>query len=582
MAKLRDLVSGAATFLAVLCQTTSASAAVADDVAQDPVKLTGYGSFTGTTLNSTISGHALPAPVDAWLGIDYATQPTGPARRFRPVGPPKPFTGVRAASAYGKACIQDAAALDVDSQDEACLYLNVFRTAGVARTEKLPVLVWVHGGAFVAGSYRMFDGASFAASSTEPVVVVNFHYRLGALGSLPSRLFRDEGLLNLGLRDQRELLTFVQRHISSFGGDPDRVTLGGQSAGAHSVGIHYSHNYAGEEEEKPLFARVIHQSGSVTARSFPNATDPLCVEQMNQFMSHLGCPQDDKNKNNNGSDDAATLECLRTADVGAIRSATVAVYSAFYAALTWPFQPTQGGPLFEKYGSVSGREGTFHRVPSLNTHVTNEGNGFVPGDLETDAQFLDYFRNSLPELTEADISLLRDLYPDPVSDPSSPYHRVDFPGKGAQFSRLATAWGDYAYICPVQETAHVAASVAGLATWKARFDTNSSFPAWQGIPHSADAQYAWDEPSAQHRDVARLYHGYFSSFVASGDPNKHRHPGSPAWPAYEPAAGDGSGASALQLVVRPGSNGTRPERDDRRSEQCLYWRDPERAARLHK
>lgn len=261
-------------------------------VTKQTVSLEGYGKFTGTTINSTYSGYALPKPVDAWLGIDYATQPIGDGR-FKPVDWPAPFYGIKAATTYGKACIQDPSTVAAETQSEACLSFNVYRPRGVPLDKKLPVLVWIHGGSFNGGSWKSFDGAAFVAASKAPIIAVTFHYRIGALGFLPSELFEQEGLLNLGVRDQHFFLkNFVQKHIGSFGGDPKSVTLGGRSAGAHSVGIHYFHNYE-DDAGQPYFARAIHQSGSVTARTFPNATYPLYAQQFQTFVDYLSCPTED-------------------------------------------------------------------------------------------------------------------------------------------------------------------------------------------------------------------------------------------------------------------------------------------------
>ncbi|KAL2113923.1 hypothetical protein VUR80DRAFT_1776 [Thermomyces stellatus] len=543
-------------FAAAALQATLALASC-----QNPVNLRGYGSFCGTEINTTLSGNALPAPVDAWLGIDYATQPVG-GRRFTPPSPPAAFEGVKNADKYGKLCIQDASDPDGKPQDEACLNFNVFRTKGPSMSAKLPVLVWIHGGAFNTGGYTSFDGASFAASSAEPIVVVNFHYRLNSLGFLPSALFEEEGLLNLGLRDQHFFLEFVQEHIASFGGDPDSVTIGGRSAGGHSVGMHYFHNY-GENAGKPLFARAIHQSGSVTSRAFPNATYPLYVKQMDEYMDYLGCPQDDNE---------AALKCLREADVNDIRDISTSIYNKYDPPLTWPFQPTQGGPLLEKFGSQSGQDGTFFHVPTITSTTTDEGKFYVPGDLETNEEFLDFLHNISPALNGTDLKLLEALYPDPAADAGSPFANSP---NSTQFDRIAAAWSDYAYICPGQETAHVASS-AGVPTWKLRFDTNDSWPAWQGIPHTADTKYTWDEPTVQYPKISHVYHAYLASFVVSGDPNKHRYPGSPEWPTYQP----GQDTPGSQLVVNPDKTGV--ELDDNRAEACLYWRSFERAPRLNK
>lgn len=530
------------------------------------ITLDGYGEFTGTVINTTFSGRPLPAPVDAWLGMDYATQPTG-ENRFKPVDWPAPFDGVKAATTYGKTCIQDPTSTKIETQDEACLNFNVFRTKDVPLNKRLPVLVWIHGGAFVAGSWGSFDGAAFVASSKVPITVVTFHYRVNSLGFLPSKLFDEEGLLNLGLRDQHLLLKFVQKHISSFGGDPNTVTVGGRSAGGHSVGIHYFHNY-GEDAGNPLFARAIHQSGSVTARAFPNATYPLYVKQFEEYMTYLGCPTEDN---------AAALECLQAADINDIRDISVKLYDDSEYAMTWPFQPVQGGPFLEKFGSQSGYDGTFFHVPVISSTTTDEGKYYMPGDFETNEEFLDYMHNISPALNSTDIALLEALYPDPATDPTSPFANSP---NSTQYNRLSAAWSDYGYICPGQETAY-RTSLAGVPTWKARFNTNNSWPAWRGIPHTSDTKYTWDEPNVQYPETSHVYHGYLSSFVAVGNPNTYRYPGSPEWPNYTPSGYGIDSEPALQLVVQA-NNDTTVEKDNIRREACLYWRDPERAPRLNK
>ena len=290
---------------------TAAAVPTTGSSGTEVISLEGYGQFSGTVVNTTYTGYALPQPVDAWLGIDYAAQPVGPEGRFRPIRDfPASFDGVRAAAEYGKACVQaPSSAVPAETQDEACLNFNVYRPQGASSVTSsssssnsdkklLPVLVWIHGGSFNAGSWKSFDGAAFAAASAEPILVVTFHYRVNSLGFLPSALFAEEGLLNLGVRDQHFFLKeFVQKHIAAFGGDPENITIGGRSAGGHSVGIHYFHNYGEDEDgaggqQPPYFARAIHQSGSVTARTFPNATYPLYAEHFATLMDHIGCPTD--------------------------------------------------------------------------------------------------------------------------------------------------------------------------------------------------------------------------------------------------------------------------------------------------
>lgn len=223
------------TSRAMLAATLWQAALAKPACVYNPVTLDDYGTFSGIVVDKTLSGHPI-APVDAWLGMDFSNQPVG-ENRFRPIGWPAPFDGVRAAAEYGKACPQAITGLlPIDAQAEDCLKFNVYRTRGVPLDRKLPVFLWIHGGAFNRGNQKTFDGASFAANSPEPIVVVSFQYRVGALGFLPSALFEEEGLLNLGIRDQRHFLEFAQKHLGAFGGDASQVTIGGLSAGAHSAG----------------------------------------------------------------------------------------------------------------------------------------------------------------------------------------------------------------------------------------------------------------------------------------------------------------------------------------------------------
>jgi carboxylesterase type B len=184
-----------------------------------------------------------PQAVDAFLGIPYALPPIGDLR-FRPAVKVSPSTETIDASKYGpiapgKALLQTGPKLE---QSEDCLTANVFRPSTSNPNGKdnksdkpLPVAIYIHGGAFNRGSASMHNTAPMVAWSAEPFIAVSFGYRLGALGFLPSGVSKDEGVLNLGLRDQVLLMKWVQENIALFGGDPGAVTLVGLSAGAHSV-----------------------------------------------------------------------------------------------------------------------------------------------------------------------------------------------------------------------------------------------------------------------------------------------------------------------------------------------------------
>jgi acetylcholinesterase len=150
--------------------------------------------------------------------------------------------------------------------------------------------------------------------------------------------------------------------------------------------------------------------------------------------------------------------------------------------------------------------------------TTDEGKEYIPGDLEINQQYLDFMKGIAPGMTYKDIEKLARLYPDPATNPDSPY--VNAPNS-TQYNCVGATWSDYAYICPSQETAY-RVSESGLPVWKLRWDTNNKSPSWKGIPHPADMKYTWGEPTAQYPEIGTLYHAYLASFVATGNPNTRR------------------------------------------------------------
>ena len=201
--------------------------------------------------------------IRVFRGIPFAKPPVG-ERRFRRPEPPDPWAGIRDASAFGpsapqmKMQIDFLPGMDVGAQSEDCLYLNVFAPA--AAGAKRPVLVWIHGGAFTigSGSQSLYDVRPLVRRGE--VVLVTVNYRLGALGFLHlAELLGEEfaGAANAGLLDQVAALAWLQRNLAAFGGDPDNVTIFGESAGGMSVG-----SLLGMPAARGLFQRAIAQSGA--------------------------------------------------------------------------------------------------------------------------------------------------------------------------------------------------------------------------------------------------------------------------------------------------------------------------------
>ena len=182
-------------------------------------------------------------PVHRFAGVPFGVAPVGPGR-FRRAEPAPPWTAERAASSFGPSPLQSVGGpysglvpgMAVVAVDEDCLTLNLWRPAHSA-DEPLPVMVWMYGGAFVTGGGALatYDGARLCAE--QDVIVVTVNYRVGALGFLDLRSLPggDTTDANCGLRDQLLALAWVQRHISQFGGDPTRVTVFGESAGAGAI-----------------------------------------------------------------------------------------------------------------------------------------------------------------------------------------------------------------------------------------------------------------------------------------------------------------------------------------------------------
>ena len=240
--------------LVALATATTLGHAAADEVVQ--------------TQSGRVAGVEDGAGVTAFRGLPYAMPPVG-ALRWRPPQPAAAWTGIRSGAAFGPVCPQPVSprrpidpidpAADVVSED--CLTLNIWRPAGAPADAKLPVLFWIHGGAFVsgAGSRPGLNGGSFAKQG---LVVVTINYRLGPLGFLAHPLLTAEGGKqksgNHGLLDQVAALQWVQRNIAAFGGDPAQVTIAGHSAGGVSVATLLASPLA-----QGLFARAIDQSGPV-------------------------------------------------------------------------------------------------------------------------------------------------------------------------------------------------------------------------------------------------------------------------------------------------------------------------------
>jgi len=217
---VRCLLTPVTLTLGALC--LAAGPATAD--APPPIAHTDKGDVQGIRADG----------VDSFLGVRYARPPVG-ALRWEPPQPAESWAGVAQATTYGNRCPALPSTNGPLSLTEDCLFLNVQRPAGTSAGAGLPVYVFIHGGGNVNGSSNHHDGSSIVRQTG--VIVVTMNYRLGVFGWLGHpALTQEQGESgNYGFQDIEASLAWVHRNIAAFGGDPTRVTVGGQSAGVFSV-----------------------------------------------------------------------------------------------------------------------------------------------------------------------------------------------------------------------------------------------------------------------------------------------------------------------------------------------------------
>ncbi|KAL2131137.1 hypothetical protein VTI74DRAFT_5522 [Chaetomium olivicolor] len=566
--------------------STKPAGAAATIPAEAPTVVLRQGTYVGTTL---LASPRFPKSIDAFRGVPYA-QDTGGENRFRPPQPLPASAEIFDAVAWGKVCPCDGVVQR--NMSENCLNANIYRPAGLVdkngfekdengqstrKRPKLPVVVYVHGGGFNKGHGTERNMASFLAWAEGPMVAVNFNYRVGALGFLPSDVTAREGLLNLGLRDQQALFEWVQDNIEAFGGDPKKVTLMGLSAGAHSIGHHIM--YYSKSSGKAPFIRAILESGATTARAVFYPTHPRHLIQFREFLIAAGAA---------GVPESDIFPTLRTLPLQNIVKASKIVWDKYEDNVTWPFQPVIDGP--NDLANSSHADATLPplipdlpinlwlskshlRIPIITGYNTNEGASFVPTNANTAADFRAFFQALIPSLTSSDLHQLEEFYPDPVTRPkNNPYKKVPR-GMGKQWARLDAAYSHYAYICPVLQTAHYMSQAhprlggsGGGGGWLGSSKAPSVYvyryaaTAAHGKAYHADeaAVVAHDMEELMHKPgleaVAGEMHGAFARFAASlvsSSPNGDGGEGGKGveWPAFVSPFGAAHGEEGAGKVM---------------------------------
>lgn len=351
---------------------------------------------TVTLKNGTINGWIAPTlnsskKACVYFSIPYASPPVGPLR-FQPPEPAKPWATPLNGSILPNWCPQKGKAPKGVLMSEDCLHLNVFQPINRSEDNLLPVLVWYHGGSFTSGSTYLYNPSRILSHETADVILVSVHYRLGLLGFLSTGDEISPG--NYGLKDQALSIRWVHENIKAFGGNPNKITIFGESAGGASVIYQLI-----SPLNKGLLSGVIAQSG--TALSFW-ALDKNPADSARLMAKRLECPS---------NENQAMVTCLRKLPWQTIIKAQLKYTHEQFAQMRYPVatlipvvEPKLPGAFISEEPEVLMRTGDIPDIPVIIGANKHDGS-FILGIL--------YFSKLAPKnLHKNGTYLKQDFVPD--------------------------------------------------------------------------------------------------------------------------------------------------------------------------
>ncbi|KAF3932561.1 Acetylcholinesterase [Dactylellina cionopaga] len=522
---------------------------------------------TAKIANGTVYGvHSNTYNQDFFLSIPYAQPPVGNLR-FRPPQYIKEKRDFQA-NTYGPHCYGYGGDQKGYEVSEDCLTLNIVRP--IIKTgayDKLPVALWIHGGGFVMGGAndRRYNLTFIVEQSVKlgtPMIAVSINYRVAGWGFLSGREVAGTKNLNVGLKDQRMALHWIQENIQAFGGDPKKVTIFGESAGGFSVGLH---QVAFDGRDDGLFRGTIMQSGSpiwYTPMAFPDTFQA----NYDALLKATGC-----------ATESDTLQCLRQVDVKRLNKALNTTNALV-------FGPVVDGEFISSLSSQAIKEGRYVKIPTIIGTTSDEGASFGQLGLNTTEEIRS-FLGSATNYQNKTINRLLELYDTSVSVP--PAENFTHPDEGTklygkQYHRVAAIVGDVWFIAGKRYVAQALSSK--VPTWAYRVRTApNGFAPWLRAPHFSEVAFVFynlkavgyqngveftgetKDPlggpnAAEYKKLADFMSKSWIRFVVSGDPSEGASEKDVKWLKYQ----DGSGKSQIVFDIYP--NGTYMETDDYRKD----------------
>jgi para-nitrobenzyl esterase len=466
---------------------------------------------------------------DGFFGIPYAAPPVGNLR-WKPPQPHQKWQTVFQANNYGNFCTQpDGFGGAFGSED--CLTLDIFRPHQATKNQNkqngLPVMVWIHGGGLVTGNSFFYKPTGLALGGN--VIEVNVNYRLGYLGFFAHPAIDAERHTkgNYGLMDQQFALGWVQRNIAAFGGDPNRVTIFGESAGGQSV---YSH--LASPTAAGLFQRAISESGAYFA--FQDYFDNIVPLAQGETSGTGAVPSGTAIAASAGCADQAA-KCLR-----ALPASTLA------AAEPGTIYPFVDGTILTQTPAAAFASGQFNQVPVISGGNHDEERIYV-------ARQYDFAGNPLVTESDYDNAVIAAYPPGFGSVVLSVYPFASYPSAGVA---LATSETDVVFACPERNVVRSLSQY--VATYAYEFNDENAPDLFDPVPtfplgayHFAEVQYLFDldvrftgfNPFTQDQQhLSDLMILYWAQFATTGDPN---FSGAPVWSPYN------SGTDQFQSLIPP-------------------------------